>query len=147
MSIGVVDPFDFDDIEALRSELVGIIGDRLDHARMPVSARVSEPFEFIRPHVIEVDLYLEASTLQEFRNPELVIALPKGGSQGICQVSIFNHETASRLSRRDDSSLVSGCVNERTGGYVNGCASFHCGLEPRALRAPLGERATCMYKD
>ena len=79
MSIGVVDPFDFDDIEALRSELVGIIGDRLDHARMPVSARVSEPFKFIRPHVIEVDLYLEASTLQEFRNPELVIALPKGG--------------------------------------------------------------------
>lgn len=79
MSMGVVDPFDFDDIEALRSELVGIIGDPLDHARMPVSARVSEPFEFIRLHVIEVNLYFEASTLQEFRNSELVVASLKGG--------------------------------------------------------------------
>src|SRR5437867_6720569 len=33
--LGVVDPFDFDDIEALRAELVGIIGDHLDRANLP----------------------------------------------------------------------------------------------------------------
>lgn len=66
--LGVVDPFDFDDIEAVRAELIGIIGDHLDRARTPVSNRVSEPFEFIRSHVIEVDLYIEVTTLQEFRD-------------------------------------------------------------------------------
>jgi len=72
--LGVVDSFDFDGTEALRAELVGIIGGHLDHASMPVSARVSGPFEFVRSDVIEVDLYLEAATLQEFRDPELMAA-------------------------------------------------------------------------
>lgn len=66
--LGVVDPFDFDDIEALRAELVGIIADHLDRASTPVSGRVAAPFEFIRSHVIEVDLCNEVATLQEFRD-------------------------------------------------------------------------------
>lgn len=73
--LGVVDPFDFDGIEALRAELVGIIGGHLDYASMPVSARVSGPFQFVRSHVIEVDLYPEVATLQEFRDPQLMAAI------------------------------------------------------------------------
>lgn len=66
--LGVVDPFDFNDIEAVRAELVGIIGDHLDHTRGAVSTRGAEPFEFIRSHVIDVDLCIEVATLQEFRD-------------------------------------------------------------------------------
>ncbi|HKC96215.1 MAG TPA: DUF5752 family protein [Nitrospira sp.] len=73
--LGVVDPFNFDDTEARRAEMVGLTRDDLDHASLPVSARVSEPFEFIRSHVSEMDLYLEVATYQEFREPALMAAI------------------------------------------------------------------------
>jgi hypothetical protein len=88
--LGVVDPFDFDDIEAVRAELVGIIGDHLDRARAPVSSRGSEPFEFIRSHVIEVDLYIEVATLQEFRDELSHVEIG----------AVYNHLCEARMRKR-----------------------------------------------
>lgn len=88
--LGVVDPFDFDDIEALRAELVGIIGDHLDRANLPVSARVAEPFEFIRSHVIEVDLYIEVVTLKEFRDELSHVEIG----------AVYNHICEARMRKR-----------------------------------------------
>lgn len=66
--LGVLDPFSFDDIEALRSEIVSIIADHLDHVRGASRYLSDEPFEFVKSHVIEVDLGIEVMTLQEFRD-------------------------------------------------------------------------------
>jgi len=88
--LGVVDPFDFDDIEVLRAELVGIIGDHLDRASTPVSARVAQPFEFIRSHVIEVDLYIEVATLQEFRDELSQVEIG----------AVYNHICEARMRKR-----------------------------------------------
>ncbi len=88
--LGVVDPFDFNDIEAVRAELIGIIGDHLDHGRGPVSTRVAEPFEFIRSHVIEVDLYIEVATLQEFRDELSHVEIG----------AVYNHICEARMRKR-----------------------------------------------
>lgn len=65
--LGILDPFEFDDIEQLRNEILGILGDHLSHLRVVPACRSGEPFEFVRSHVIEVDIGLEAWTLGEFR--------------------------------------------------------------------------------
>jgi hypothetical protein len=88
--LGVVDPFDFNDIEALRAELIGIIGDHLDHAREPVSTRVAEPFQFVRSHVIDVDLYIEVATLQEFRDELSRVEIG----------AVYNHICEARMRKR-----------------------------------------------
>lgn len=66
--LGVLDPFAFDSLEALRAEIVAIIAEHLDHVRVAAHHPSDEPFEFVRSHVIEVDLGLEVSTLREFRD-------------------------------------------------------------------------------
>lgn len=88
--LGVVDPFDFDDIEAVRAELIGIIGDHLDHGRGPLVTRVAEPFQFIRSHVIEVDLYIEVATLQEFRDELNHVEIG----------AVYNHICEARMRKR-----------------------------------------------
>lgn len=88
--LGVVDPFDFDDIETVRTELVSIIGDHMDHAKGYVSTRAAEPFEFIRSHVIEVDLHIEAATLQEFRDELSRVEIG----------AVYNHICEARMRKR-----------------------------------------------
>jgi len=63
--LGVLDPFDFSDIEQLRDEILRIQADHLNHSTVPRWI-VSEPFEFIRSHIIEIPLGFEARTLSEF---------------------------------------------------------------------------------
>lgn len=65
--LGVLDPFDFSDIEQLREEIIGIMADHLNHSTAVSRCIVSEPFEFLRSHVIDIPLGLEARTLREFR--------------------------------------------------------------------------------
>lgn len=66
--LGVLDPFEFSDIEHLRDEIVTTMADHLNHSAAVSRCIVSEPFEFIRSHVIEIPLGLDARTLWEFRN-------------------------------------------------------------------------------
>jgi len=65
--LGVLDPFDFSDIEQLRDAIVRIMADHLNHSTTVVPrCIVSEPFEFLRSHIIEIPLGMEARSLREF---------------------------------------------------------------------------------
>ncbi len=103
--LGVVDPFDFDDLEALRAELIGIIGDHLDHGRGYVSTRVAEPFEFIRSHVIDVDLYIEVVTLQEFRDELSHVDIG----------AVYNHICEARMRKRRPSGDFADWLSSESG--------------------------------
>lgn len=65
--LAVVDPFEFDSMEALREELISIIDDHL--SRLSIVPRVvsGKPFFFNQSRIIEVPTGLEARTLPEFR--------------------------------------------------------------------------------
>jgi len=65
--LGVLDLFEFSDVEQLRDEIVSIMADHLNHSTTVVPrCIVSEPFEFLRSHIIEIPLGLEARSLREF---------------------------------------------------------------------------------
>ena len=68
--LGVLDPFEFSDIEQLRDEIVRIMADHLNHSTTVVPrCIVSEPFEFLRSHIIEIPLGLEGRSLRSFMMP------------------------------------------------------------------------------
>ncbi|MDR7433751.1 MAG: DUF5752 family protein [Armatimonadota bacterium] len=79
--LAVVDPFDYEDIESLRSELITIIDDHL--ASLPTIPRVvyGEPFHFMRSTIIEIPTGIEARSLREFRD----------GVQAVDLGAIFYH--------------------------------------------------------
>ena len=88
--LGVLDPFDFSDIEQLRDEIVRIMADHLNHSSVVPRCVVSEPFEFIRSHIIEIPLGLEAKTLSEFHD---ALAEVEVGA-------VYNHVCEARMRKR-----------------------------------------------
>jgi uncharacterized protein DUF5752 len=87
--LGILDPFEFDDIERLRVEILTIIDDHLSHLRTIPRSATGEPFEFVRSHVIEADLGLQAWTLREFR-----------GTMADVEVgAVYNHVCEARLRK------------------------------------------------
>src|SRR5919107_927218 len=66
--LGLIDPFEFKDLESLRAQIVSTIDDHLKSLWNVPRLIHGEPFEFIRSHIIEVDLQLHAGSLKEFRD-------------------------------------------------------------------------------
>ena len=66
--LSVVDPFEFRELDALRTELISVIDDHL--SKTPIVPRVmfGEPFYFNKSRIIQVPTRMEVTTLQEFRN-------------------------------------------------------------------------------
>ncbi len=87
--LGILDPFEFDDIERLRVSIVTIIVDHLSHLGTIPRCITGEPFEFVRSHVIEADLGLQAWTLREFRD---ILA-------GVEVGAVYNHVCEARLRK------------------------------------------------
>ena len=87
--LGVLDPFEFEDIEQLRGEIVSIISDHLNRLTSIPRSLTDEPFEFVRSHIIESDLGLEVRTLQEFRD---TLAKVEVGA-------IYNHVCEARMKK------------------------------------------------
>ena len=87
--LGVLDPFDFSDIEQLRDEILRIMADHLNHSTVPRCV-VSEPFEFIRSHIFEIPLGLETKTLSEFHD---ALAEVEVGA-------VYNHVCEARMRKR-----------------------------------------------
>jgi hypothetical protein len=87
--LGVLDPFDFSDIEQLRDEILRIVAEHLNHSTVPRCV-VSEPFEFIRSHIIEIPLGLETKTLSEFHD---ALAEVEVGA-------VYNHVCEARMRKR-----------------------------------------------
>jgi hypothetical protein len=90
--LGILDPYDFEDPEALRGEIVNIIEEHLSQLQSVPRIIYGEPFHFMKSRVIEVPTGLEARTLTEFR--EIL---------GIVDASVVyyhNFEAILRLGRR-----------------------------------------------
>lgn len=64
--LAVVDPFEFQDLERLREEVVSIIDDHISRLHPVPRVVFGDPFYFVQSHVVEVSLGLEARTLEEF---------------------------------------------------------------------------------
>jgi len=66
--LGVLDPFSYLSLEALRQEIIAIIDDHLSSHPAVYRAMTGEAFNFLRSHVIESPLDRQAWTLPEFRH-------------------------------------------------------------------------------
>jgi hypothetical protein len=66
--LGILDPYDFENLEALRTEIVNIIDEHLSQLQIIPRVIYGEPFHFMQSRIIEVPTGLEARTLTEFRN-------------------------------------------------------------------------------
>ncbi|MBI1734134.1 MAG: hypothetical protein HYR51_03070 [Candidatus Rokubacteria bacterium] len=65
--LGVINPFDFRNLEELREELVGTIDDHLARLSSVPRVEFGEPFHFQQSQIVEVALGAPASTLADFR--------------------------------------------------------------------------------
>ncbi len=65
--LGILDPYDFENLEALRYEIVNIIDEHLSQLQIIPRVIYGEPFYFMQSRIIEVPTGLEARNLKEFR--------------------------------------------------------------------------------
>ena len=65
--LGILDPYDFENLEAVRAEIVTTIAEHLSQLQIIPRAIYGEPFYFMQSRIIEVPTDLEARTLTEFR--------------------------------------------------------------------------------
>ena len=87
--LGLLDPFQFDDIEQLREALLTVLGDHLNRMKTVPHCWSGVPFEFISSHMIEADLGIEVHTLREFR--DALVRVDIG--------SVYNHVCEARLRK------------------------------------------------
>ncbi len=65
--LAVLDPFEFQQLEALREEIISLIDDHLSRTSVVPRVIFGKPFYFKQSRIIEVPTGLEANTLSEFR--------------------------------------------------------------------------------
>lgn len=65
--LGILDPFDYETLDALRIEIVNIIEDHLSRLQIIPRTIYGEPFHFMQSRIIENATGLKARTLPEFR--------------------------------------------------------------------------------
>jgi len=65
--LGILNPYDFENLEALRTEIVNIIDEHLCQLQIIPRVIYGEPFHFMQSRIIEVPTGLEARSLTEFR--------------------------------------------------------------------------------
>lgn len=90
--LGILDPYDFENLEALRTEIVNIIDEHLSQLQIIPRVIYGEPFHFMQSRIIEVPTGLEARTLTEFR--KILAAVD------VSVVYYHNFEAILRLGRR-----------------------------------------------
>jgi hypothetical protein len=90
--LGILDPYDFESLEALRSDLVNIIDEHLSQLQIIPRVIYGEPFHFMQSRIIEVPTGREARSLMEFRT---ILA-----TVDVSAVYYHNFEAILRLGRR-----------------------------------------------
>jgi hypothetical protein len=65
--LGVLDPYEFKDVESLRSAIVTILEEHLSRLQIIPRVIYEEPFHFMQSRIITVSTGLESLTLTEFR--------------------------------------------------------------------------------
>jgi trehalose synthase-fused probable maltokinase len=72
--LAMVDPGDFENLEALRDQFVSVIDDHLRRLQtVPRIAAAAEPFDFVRSRIVEVPTGAEVGTLEQFRQTLLEV--------------------------------------------------------------------------
>lgn len=66
--LAVVDPFEFQNLEELREEIISIIDDHLSRASVVPRVMFGKPFHFSQSRIIEVPTDVQVGTLREFRD-------------------------------------------------------------------------------
>src|SRR5215467_5976013 len=66
--LGIIDPQDVPDLEALRSEVVSLIDDHLSQLGTVPRLMFGEPFYFMQSRVLEIPTGVKVRTLREFRD-------------------------------------------------------------------------------
>ena len=69
----MVDPADFDSLEALRDELFAVIDEHLRQLQIVPRIVSGEPFDFVRSRIVSIPTGLEVRTLDEFRQALLEV--------------------------------------------------------------------------
>lgn len=64
--LGILDPFDYDNLESLRAEIVTIIDNHLSRLQIIPRIIYGEPFHFMQSRIITVPTGLKANDLAEF---------------------------------------------------------------------------------
>jgi len=90
--LGILDPYDFENLEALRIEIVNIIDEHLSQLQIVPRVIYGEPFHFMQSRIIEVPTGLEARSLKEFS--EILAGVDASA------VYYHNFEAILRLGRR-----------------------------------------------
>jgi hypothetical protein len=90
--LGILNPYDFENLEALRTEIVNIIDEHLSQLQIIPRVIYGEPFHFMQSRIIEVPTGLEARSLTEFRK---ILATVDASA-----VYYHNFEAILRLGRR-----------------------------------------------
>jgi trehalose synthase-fused probable maltokinase len=72
--LAMVDPAEFENLEALRDRLVSIIDEHLRRLHgVPRIVSVAEPFDFVRSRTVEIPTGIEVRTLDDFRQALLEV--------------------------------------------------------------------------
>jgi trehalose synthase-fused probable maltokinase len=72
--LAMVDPAEFEDLEALRDQLVSIIDEHLRRLQIvPRIVSAAEPFDFVRSRIVEIPTGAEVRTLEQFRQALLEV--------------------------------------------------------------------------
>ena len=71
--LAMVDPAEFDNLEALRDELFAVIDDHLRQLQVVPRIVSAEPFDFVRSRIVEIPTGIEVRTLDEFRQALLEV--------------------------------------------------------------------------
>ena len=64
--LGILNPFAFESVEALRSEIISIIDDHLKALQVVPRVVHGEPFEFMSSRIIEIPTGIEVETFEDF---------------------------------------------------------------------------------
>jgi hypothetical protein len=65
--LGILSPYDFQNLESLRAEIVTIISDHLSRLQIIPRVIYEEPFHFMQSRIISAPMGLQVRTLAEFR--------------------------------------------------------------------------------
>jgi hypothetical protein len=121
--LGLIDPFGYRDVEALRGAIAATIDDHLTKLWNVPRLIHGEAFEFIRSHILEVDLELMAASLREFR--DLLSTVDRS--------ALFNHICEAKLRKGRRSNDFVAWIGSDSGLNLPALAQKAAAIQPVGL--------------
>jgi len=131
--LAMVDPADFDGLEALRDALASTIDEHLRRLQIVPRIVSAEPFDFVRSRIVEIPTGIEVRTLKEFREALLEV--------DVSAIYFHTVEARMRLGRGQNDFaawLERGLGQTRLAGRVQSLSPYGASLE--RLRSRLIQR-------